>query len=120
MKYRYAKEPSGQYIDGHNRKDVVKYRQDVFVPFWNSVEPQMKKWDNDGVVTNTVLTNFPWEKCIVLVSHDESTFYAHDCRKTRWVHKDETAKPRTKGEGVSLMVSDFCTPEFCWLRSKDG
>ncbi|KAI0629343.1 hypothetical protein C8Q77DRAFT_1017549, partial [Trametes polyzona] len=30
--YRWAKTPSGQFVDGHERDDVVKYRMDVFLP----------------------------------------------------------------------------------------
>ena len=33
MGYRWKKEPKGQYKDGHERKDVVAYRQNVFLPF---------------------------------------------------------------------------------------
>jgi len=57
---------------------------------------------------------------VVLITHDESTFYANDRRKTRWVHESEKATPNPKGEGVSIMVSDFCSPDLGWLRSKDG
>ena len=56
----------------------------------------------------------------ILVTHDESTFYANDQRKTLWYRKDATCKPRVKGEGHSIMVSDFCVPETGWLRSEDG
>lgn len=30
--YRWAKTPTGQFVDGHERSDVVKYRQEVFLP----------------------------------------------------------------------------------------
>ncbi|KAF9035820.1 hypothetical protein BJ165DRAFT_1355053, partial [Panaeolus papilionaceus] len=30
--YRWTKQPSGQYVDGHERVDVVDYRQNVFLP----------------------------------------------------------------------------------------
>ena len=52
--------------------------------------------------------------------HDESIFYVHDRRKKGWYHKDATAKPYTKGEGSSLMVADFVSADFGWLRSPDG
>ncbi|TDL13698.1 hypothetical protein BD410DRAFT_698439, partial [Rickenella mellea] len=32
MQYRYTKEPKGQYVDGHERADVVKYRAEDFLP----------------------------------------------------------------------------------------
>jgi len=62
----------------------------------------------------------PGEKQIVLLTHDESNFYANDCRKGRWVHKDEKVEPVWKGEGSSIMVLDFCSPDLRWLKSRDG
>ncbi|KAI0316465.1 hypothetical protein OF83DRAFT_1060295, partial [Amylostereum chailletii] len=32
MGYRWMKTPKGQYVDGHEREDVVAYRQHVFLP----------------------------------------------------------------------------------------
>jgi hypothetical protein len=45
----------------------------------------------------------------VLATHDESTFYGYDGKKTRWVQEGKsTILP--KGPGQSLMVSDFMCP----------
>ncbi|KAF8578583.1 hypothetical protein K439DRAFT_1648741 [Ramaria rubella] len=66
------------------------------------------------------MPTFPQQKRVVLVTHDESTFYANDRCKTRWVHISEKPEPVHKGEGTSLMVSDFCSPDLGWLKSKDG
>ncbi|KAF9515963.1 hypothetical protein BS47DRAFT_1263365, partial [Hydnum rufescens UP504] len=49
--------------------------------------------------------------------HDESIFYAHDRRKLRWVHDNETPKPYAKGDGVSVMVADFVSADYGWLLS---
>ncbi|KAI0045259.1 hypothetical protein FA95DRAFT_1495657 [Auriscalpium vulgare] len=32
MDYRWTKTPTGQYVDGHEREDVVEYRQETFLP----------------------------------------------------------------------------------------
>ena len=32
MGYRWTYDPKGQYVDGHERNDVVDYRQDIFLP----------------------------------------------------------------------------------------
>ncbi|KAF8833793.1 hypothetical protein BDN67DRAFT_985786 [Paxillus ammoniavirescens] len=37
-----------------------------------------------------------------------------------WVFKGETATPHMKGEGASLMVTDFVFADHGWLRSPDG
>jgi hypothetical protein len=34
LDYRWTKMPNGQYVDGHEREDVVTYRQNVFLPAW--------------------------------------------------------------------------------------
>ncbi|KAG0699191.1 hypothetical protein DFH29DRAFT_877496 [Suillus ampliporus] len=52
--------------------------------------------------------------------HDESTFYANDRRKKCWVHTEEKATPQPKGKGSSLMVADFVSADYGWLRSHDG
>jgi hypothetical protein len=49
MRYQYTKVPTGQYIDGHEREDVIAYRNDVMLPFWASIEASMRKWDKDGI-----------------------------------------------------------------------
>lgn len=66
------------YVDGHEREDVVNYRTKVFLPFWTSIEDQMVKWSNDNEPVYPQLSRFPQQKRIVLVTHDESTFYAND------------------------------------------
>jgi hypothetical protein len=52
--------------------------------------------------------------------HDETIFYANDRHKVYWYHKDDSAKPYTKGEGPSFMVADFFSPDFGWLIAIDG
>ena len=32
MDYRWTVNPKGQYIDGHEREDVVNYRNNIFLP----------------------------------------------------------------------------------------
>jgi hypothetical protein len=36
--YRWREEKKGQYADGHEREDVVTYRQNIFLPLWRSFE----------------------------------------------------------------------------------
>jgi hypothetical protein len=46
--YRWTLEPSGQYVDGHEREDVDDYRQKVFLPRWMELEPRVRAWTLDG------------------------------------------------------------------------
>lgn len=114
--YRYQSTPKGQYVDGHEREDVVTYRKEVFLPKWKKFMNCMATWDKD------LKEHLPSGegKRVIAWFHDESVFYAHDRRKKGWYHKDATAKPYAKGEGQSLMVADFVSADFGWLTSPDG
>ena len=116
MSYRWKREPKGQYKDGHEREDVVEYRQNVFLPAIEKLMDRMTKWRADGTAEPDDLGCHR----VIFWNHDESTFFANDRRKLRWVHTSESAKPYTKGEGASLMVADFVSADFGWLRSPDG
>jgi hypothetical protein len=72
----------------------------------------MWKWDDEGEEEVPVS---PPEQWTVIWFHDESVFYAHDHCKVCWVHDSESAKPYAKGDGASLMVSDFVSADYSWL-----
>jgi hypothetical protein len=118
MGYRWKREPKGQYKDGHEREDVVSYRQNVLLPFFSTISPFTRHWTSDGELLNPEPPLLGLR--VIVWVHDESTFYANDRRTLRWVHKSESAKPYAKGEGVSLMVADFVSADYGWLRSPDG
>ncbi|KAF9031609.1 hypothetical protein BJ165DRAFT_1604839 [Panaeolus papilionaceus] len=126
LDYRWTKEPSGQYVDGHEHKDVTDYRQDVFLPEMAKYESKTRAYDNNG--NELAPQNWPhdmedgprpYEDVHVFWYHDESTFYTNDQRKVGWVHAKDKAVPRAKGEGPSLMVADFVSADYGWLRSPD-
>jgi hypothetical protein len=114
--YRFMAPKKGQYADGHERDDVVWYRNHKFLPAWREIQDQMYSWTKDNIPE----VNHVDGKRVVVWFHDESIFYAHDRRKKGWYHKDAPAKPYTKGEGASLMVADFVSADFGWLQSPDG
>jgi hypothetical protein len=117
LNWRYGPTQHGMCLDGHERPDVVAYRQ-AFVGRWKEYEKRFHLWDNDG--NPLPLPNgFPVSGGrfrLILVTHDESTFYQNDLRKTNWAHASTKATPRQKGDGQSLMVSDFLTSEWGCLR----
>jgi hypothetical protein len=106
----------GQYADGHERPDVVDYRQSKFLPAWAKIQSRMETWTKENLPEYGPLPGKP----IVVWFHDESIFYAHDRRRKTWYHKDAPAKPYAKGEGASLMIADFVSSKYGWLRSPDG
>ncbi|TBU40039.1 hypothetical protein BD309DRAFT_982699 [Dichomitus squalens] len=121
LDYRWTKTPNGQFVDGHERADVTSYRQTKFLPAIADYDHHARQWDKDGteVPVPDDLPR-PRNRRVVYWHHDESVFYAHNRRVRRWVHKTEKAVPRAKGEGASLMVADFVSAEYGWLRSPDG
>lgn len=103
--YSWRDEPKGQYKDGHEREDVVAYRQNVFLPAWNELRGKLRVFGLGDVVI--------WH-------HDETTFTTNDRQTRRWVHADEQPALQPKGEGLSLMIADFVSADFGWLRAPDG
>jgi hypothetical protein len=120
LDWRYQKTRNGMYIDGHEREDVVAYRC-AFVERWKTFEKRFHQWDNDGRELPRpngfpLPDNGPFR--LVLITHDESTFYQNDRRKIAWAQTTSRPVPQPKGDGQSIMVSDFLTSE--WGRLHDG
>jgi hypothetical protein len=46
--YRWSKTPTGQFVDGHERIDVVEYRQAVFLPIWAEMLSRTRIYTIDG------------------------------------------------------------------------
>jgi len=115
LQWQYGQPQKGMYMDGHERKDVVKYRQ-AFIERWKQYEKPFHLWDNDGNPL-PLPDGFPvpgamGRFCLILVTHDESTFFQNDLNKSRWSHKGVKPTPSSKGDGQSLMVSDFLTVDW--------
>jgi hypothetical protein len=67
------------YLDGHERPDVVAYRE-AFVGRWKQYERRFYLWDNDSNLL-PLPKGFPvpgFRFRLILVTHDESTFYQND------------------------------------------
>ncbi|KAJ7061623.1 hypothetical protein C8F01DRAFT_1286424 [Mycena amicta] len=115
MGYRWKKRPRGLYVDGHERDDVVKYRQNVFVPTMEEIEKRMRCCLPDG----------SWgvqpgvERANVLWHQDESTFYQNDQRMVYWIPPNDPCVPLPKGEGYSIMANGIVSADYGWLESPD-
>ena len=107
----------GVYVDGHEREDVVGYRQNEFLPQLAALRPSLVEWDAKLKRVPKELPN--GEKWKVFVTHDESTFYANDGRHQMWI-EGEKQPLRPKGKGRGIMVSDFLTPIGRLARSMDS
>ncbi|KZP15579.1 hypothetical protein FIBSPDRAFT_750052 [Athelia psychrophila] len=116
LEYRWTLTPKGQYVDGHERPDVVDYRQNKFLPEWSKYKDRTRDFSTEGPKHLPP----PNLRHAVFWFHDESQFYANDRRQQRWVHKLEKAVPQPKGQGASQMVADMVSADYGFLRSPDG
>lgn len=100
----------GTYVDGHEREDVVEYRQTFLrrmtsLGFLNASNAPTEEAKNALPSDLEPPSPDVIEKTIVIF-HDESTFQANDDQPTLWATKGTTVmRPKTKGSGI--MVSDF-------------
>jgi len=121
LSWRYMQKKKGMYVDGHEREDVVQYWK-AFVERWKEYEKHFFIYNNDGNVLSKP-TGFPGPQVgrfrLILVTHDESTFYENDWRKTQWVNEVLKSVAEKKGEGQSIMVSEFLTSEWGCLTDGD-
>ncbi|KAE9383229.1 hypothetical protein BT96DRAFT_790326, partial [Gymnopus androsaceus JB14] len=117
--FRFTSPKRGQYADGHERDDVVAFRDKVYIPFWNEISERVQKFTADGEMDPTAPGILRGRRIIVWF-HDETIFYAHDRRRKSWRHKDALPKIYPKGDGPSYMIADYCSQDFGLLRSPDG
>ncbi|KAJ3739623.1 hypothetical protein EV360DRAFT_29836, partial [Lentinula raphanica] len=117
LNYHFSQPKKGQYKDGHDRADVVEYRDKKFIPQIYELLSRSVTFDRNGLpLPPPAMTG----KRTIIWYHDETIFYAHDRRRKVWFHKDGDAKLAAKGEGVTLMIADFVSAEFGFLVSPDG
>lgn len=96
------------YVDGHERKDVVEYRQ-KFLAEMEALQPLLVSVDKENPTGPNLMPRLAGDaRPHILVTHDECIFRAHDGKKAFW---SEDGHPiiLPKGPGRGLMVSDFLT-----------
>jgi hypothetical protein len=104
--FRYIGHKKGLYFDGHDRPDVVSYRQDEFLPKMKLYESRFVRYVV-GDVSKELHSDPPnfVETRKVLLAHDEMTAQANDARGKSWVFDDQHTL-RKKGVGRGLHQSD--------------
>jgi len=72
----------GYYNDGHERDDIRKYRQNVFLPQMLAFETAMVKYEGENMEIETKPTLKALDKFggkeLVLIVHDECIFHSND------------------------------------------
>jgi hypothetical protein len=115
--FQYIGHKKGLYFDGHDRPDVVAYRQETFLPFMKDQESGLIRYvvgDVDSEL-RTAPDNYV-ETRKVLVCHDEMMAQSNDTRVKSWVFEDQHAL-RKKGVGRGLHQSDVICSTVGWLKN---
>lgn len=102
---RYTEFKPGVYTDGHEREDVVQYRE-LFLQRMDGYFRRTAKFVGDEMDTVIEPELADSERKLILVTHDESCFSSNEGRRTIWIGEDGNIL-RPKGEGRSIMVSAF-------------
>ena len=102
LNFSLDKQGRGYYTDEHNRADIVKYRDELFLPRMKSMEPRMAYFEGDEM-EKKILNLKENEKELVLITHDETTFYCNDGSKMVWMENGKhRLLPKSKGFAMSL------------------
>ena len=102
--YSFQQYHRGIYYDGHEREDVLQYRKEFLEKIFEH-EKYMSKYE--GEYMDQIHPNLTeGEKERVLVVNDECIFYSNDGKRGVWT-KDGEMPLRKKGNGRSIMVSEF-------------
>lgn len=118
--WEFSNIKKGCYMDGHEREDVQEYRK-VFLKKMEEYERCMIRIAEDGSGKLALPSDYrpkEGERPIVFYTHDESTFYANDGKSSTWRPTGEMPL-RKKGQGLSLMVSEFISEVCGPLSYKD-
>ena len=111
----------GIYYDGHERLDVVAYRERFFrkvtaLGFLNRENAPTPAAAQSLPAATEIPSNNIIEKNVVIF-HDESTFQANDDEPMQWgdaAMKKGLLRPKSKGAGI--MVSDFIDEKNEYLK----
>ena len=84
--WRRTRLKKGIYMDGHEREDVVKYRNETFLPLIAELERCMVKWveKENGEFERIEPLLHPGEKRIIPIFQDESSFHAGEYKSNVW------------------------------------
>jgi hypothetical protein len=102
--FRFTEHKKSLYYDGHERPDVVEYRQNVFLPAMEKHREQLVEYTVGNVEAELVKKPANYvERRLVMVPHDEMTVQQNDGKKRSWVLNGEHAlKKKGVGRGIHL------------------
>ncbi|RIA93145.1 hypothetical protein C1645_690960, partial [Glomus cerebriforme] len=117
FRWEFHIEKKDVYYDGHEKPDVIEYRKCFLNKIFELEKWMLKPLDDNIMVLKEPILNEN-KKRHILITYDESTFYANDGKKTFW--RPVGYQPlRKKEAGLSLHVSDFLTEVDGRLKTEE-
>jgi len=114
--FRYISHKKGLYFDGHDRPDVVSYRQDHFLPTMKKHKPRLIHYTIGNVEKELEVKPANYvEQQLVLIAHDKMTAQANESNGKSWVFGDEHHL-RKKGVGRGIHKSNVICSTTGWLK----
>jgi hypothetical protein len=117
--WRYGRRVKGVFVDGHERPDVVEYR-DGPGGYIETLLEYAKRFPFDRFTgsDNEEQNNFNPEplpegtRPMIPVFHDETTCYANEGLPCTWLFMKDGVGPKLqkKGNGKSIMIAGYITP----------
>ncbi|KAJ7616728.1 hypothetical protein B0H17DRAFT_1152613 [Mycena rosella] len=113
--FRYTEHKKALYYDGHDRPDVVDYRQTKFLPQMEVYRRRLVEYTVGDVDVQMQKPRGNYvERELVLGAHDEMTAQANDGKKKSWILDGEHALKK-KGVGRGMHQSDVILSTVGWL-----
>ncbi|KAJ7692283.1 hypothetical protein B0H17DRAFT_851995, partial [Mycena rosella] len=113
--FRYTEHKKALYYDGHDRPDVVDYRQTKFLPQMEEYRRRLVEYTVGDVDVQMQKPRGNYiERELVLGAHDEMTAQANDGKKKSWILDGEHALKK-KGVGRGMHQSDVILSTVGWL-----
>ena len=108
----------GAYVDGHEREDVVKHREEFLKKMKDLRDTHKPSPPCSDERAATPPPDAEFRKTLVCIYHDESIFSINEGQVWMWASDDTPVlQPKTKGYGI--MVSDFIDQHSGFLRLTD-
>ena len=117
--YHPLSHKKGAYVDGHEREDVVKCRDEFLKEMEDLRDTRLPPPTCSDERAATPPPDAESRKTLVLIYHDESIFNTNEGQTWMWATEDALIlQPKTKGSGI--MVSDFIEQHSGYVKLTDS
>lgn len=112
-----VKRGKNYYVDGHEREDVVLYRN-AFLERMANYQRRIGYWDGAQMEIFCAPVLREGERRLIIITHDESIYYSNEAVAVLW-EENGRQELRPKSRGRSQHVSGFCCPCCGFLEEEN-